>query len=66
MNIDFLIDSIKEGKIIEESILQSCCEKVKEILIEESNVQPVSSPATLCGDIHGQFYDLLELFEIGG
>jgi hypothetical protein len=38
MNIDFLIESIKEGKIIEEAVLQTCCEKVKEILVEESNV----------------------------
>jgi serine/threonine-protein phosphatase 6 catalytic subunit len=66
MNIDLLIEGLKEGRIIEESILQSVCEKVKEILIEESTVQPVSAPVTICGDIHGQFYDLLELFEIGG
>lgn len=66
MDIDQCIETLKAGKIIPERILRRCCEKVKEILIEESNIQPVSAPVTLCGDIHGQFFDLLELFRIGG
>ncbi|RPD72753.1 Metallo-dependent phosphatase [Lentinus tigrinus ALCF2SS1-7] len=42
------------------------CERVRSILLEESNIQPVSSPVTICGDIHGQFWDLLELLRKGG
>jgi serine/threonine-protein phosphatase 2A catalytic subunit len=40
--------------------------QAKELLQQESNVQPVRAPVTVCGDIHGQFYDLAELFRIGG
>ncbi|KAJ9114620.1 hypothetical protein QFC22_005493 [Naganishia vaughanmartiniae] len=34
--------------------------------MEESNVQPVEAPVTVCGDIHGQFWDVHELLRQGG
>jgi serine/threonine-protein phosphatase 2A catalytic subunit len=40
--------------------------QAKEILTKESNVQEVKCPVTVCGDVHGQFHDLMELFRIGG
>ncbi|KAK9710676.1 sporulation-induced protein [Basidiobolus ranarum] len=60
------LDTILECQHLSEQNMKKLCELVKELLMEESNVQPVQSPVTVCGDIHGQFYDLKELFNVGG
>ena len=46
--------------------MKAICEKAKEILSKEQNLVQLSSPITICGDIHGQFEDLIELFKVGG
>ncbi|KAK4535024.1 hypothetical protein CDCA_CDCA03G1049 [Cyanidium caldarium] len=66
MNLDAHLTTLRSGTHLPETDLKKLCDHVKELLIDESNVQPVSSPVTICGDIHGQFYDLLELFRTGG
>lgn len=64
--IDGWIASLKKGECIPETQLKRLCSMVRELLMEEANVQPVKAPVTICGDIHGQFHDLLELFKTGG
>jgi len=64
--LDQQIELLKHCKIISEKEVKELCNKAREILVEESNVQRISGPVTICGDIHGQYHDLQVLFEKGG
>lgn len=52
--LDNWIEITKQCKYLPENDLKRLCDIVSSILLEESNVQPVSTPVTVCGDIHGQ------------
>ena len=55
MDLDAWLEKVRQGEYLNEDELKQLCEYVKEILVEESCVQPVNSPVTVCGDIHGNF-----------
>lgn len=65
-NLDSWIAHTLDGGILPERDIQILCEKVKEILIDESNVVHVSAPVNVCGDLHGSFVSLEHVLESGG
>ncbi len=61
MDIDKYIESIRACKPLPERDMRLVCNQIKEILAEESSIQPVNSAVNVCSDVHGQFYDVLTL-----
>lgn len=58
----------KPGKLVQnqDPQLRALCAAVREVILAQSAFLELEAPIAICGDIHGQFYDLLRMFEYGG
>ncbi|TQE02229.1 hypothetical protein C1H46_012230 [Malus baccata] len=58
----------RPGKQVQlsESEIRQLCLVSKEIFLQQPNLLELEAPIKICGDIHGQYSDLLRLFEYGG
>ncbi|RCK60466.1 Serine/threonine-protein phosphatase 2B catalytic subunit A2 [Candida viswanathii] len=65
-NCEFLrTHFIQEGRLREEQATK-IIKMATQILTNEPNLLSITAPVTICGDVHGQYYDLMKLFEVGG
>lgn len=53
INLDKCIEQLYRCEVLPEVTIKQLCDKLKEILIYESNIQAISSPVTVVGDLHG-------------
>uniref|UniRef100_A0A336LSM1 Serine/threonine-protein phosphatase n=1 Tax=Culicoides sonorensis TaxID=179676 RepID=A0A336LSM1_CULSO len=73
LNIDSIIARLLEvrgarpGKNVQltEAEIRGLCLKSREIFLSQPILLELEAPLKICGDIHGQYYDLLRLFEYG-
>lgn len=54
------------GPIISEHVITEICHHARTILLSQPMLLELESPIKVCGDIHGQFGDLLKLFRLCG
>ncbi|KAH8063100.1 hypothetical protein JL722_2261 [Aureococcus anophagefferens] len=69
--IDAALIHLRSQKLLDRRSVLLILAKTRQLLAAESTVVDLAIPAaaphyTVCGDVHGQFYDLLNIFEMNG
>jgi len=74
VNVDEIIKTLldvrtaKPGKLVklQEQEILGLIRTAKNIFMQQPMLVEIAAPVKVCGDIHGQYYDMLRLFEYGG
>mmetsp|Transcript_173620 Transcript_173620/g.551156 ORF Transcript_173620/g.551156 Transcript_173620/m.551156 type:complete len:336 (+) Transcript_173620:184-1191(+) len=75
LNIDIILDKLVSLKkrppsgqqcYLEIDTVEALCDRARHIFSEQDMLLELEAPLNLCGDIHGQFHDLLRIFDNGG
>ncbi|KAL6323773.1 hypothetical protein AAG906_002241 [Vitis piasezkii] len=71
--LDDIINRLREVRLrpgkqvqLSESEIRQLCVVSREIFLKQPNLLELCAPIKICGDIHGQYSDLLRLFDYGG
>jgi len=74
LELDWIIGRCLEGRLAkpgkrvfipQEQITALSC-AVRAVLLSQSALLELEAPVNVCGDVHGQYYDLLRLLDYGG
>eukprot|EP00931_Biecheleriopsis_adriatica_P009424 TRINITY_DN1104_c0_g3_i1.p1 TRINITY_DN1104_c0_g3~~TRINITY_DN1104_c0_g3_i1.p1 ORF type:complete len:303 (-),score=77.43 TRINITY_DN1104_c0_g3_i1:96-1004(-) len=73
LQVDEVIDKCleakgaKPGKLVQisEAQVKALCTSVRDVFLSQSALLELEAPLKICGDVHGQYHDLLRLFEYG-
>jgi len=74
LEVDEVIDKCleakggKPGKLVQipEAQVKALCTAVRSVFLDQNSLLELEAPLKICGDVHGQYHDLLRLFEYGG
>eukprot|EP01130_Rhizamoeba_saxonica_P005158 TRINITY_DN2067_c0_g4_i1.p1 TRINITY_DN2067_c0_g4~~TRINITY_DN2067_c0_g4_i1.p1 ORF type:complete len:305 (-),score=59.98 TRINITY_DN2067_c0_g4_i1:25-939(-) len=65
-DINECLSKLAKCEALSEQITLSMCNTLVDMLTYQPNVAQLYSPLTIVGDIQGQYYDLIEIFNVGG